>query len=80
MDFQATRYHSLIIDERTLSADLTIAASAKSDGKIMAIAHKTLPIHGVQFHPESYATEHGTLMADNFIELINKVKEDNACH
>lgn len=80
MDFQATRYHSLIIDETTLSADLTIAASAKSDGKIMAIVHKIFPTHGLQFHPESYATENGTLMADNFIQLINKFKEENSCH
>lgn len=80
MDFQATRYHSLIIDETTLSADLTIAASAKSDGKIMAIVHKTFPTHGLQFHPESYATENGQLMADNFIQLINKFKEENSCH
>ncbi len=74
MDFKATRYHSLIIDESTLSKDLTIAASAKSDGKIMAIAHKHHPVYGLQFHPESYSTEYGKEMANNFIRITKKIK------
>lgn len=75
LEFQATRYHSLIIDEASLSKDITISASAKSDGKIMAITHKHSPVYGLQFHPESYATEHGKEMAKNFIRITKKFKE-----
>lgn len=74
-DFQATRYHSLIIEQKTLSSDLTITATAKSDGKIMAIQHKTAPTFGLQFHPESYATECGKEIADNFISIMKQFKE-----
>ena len=66
--FIATRYHSLIVDAATLPEDLSVTAQT-SDGLIMGLAHKTLPIHGVQFHPESIATASGHDLLANFIEL-----------
>lgn len=67
--FSATRYHSLIVDRDTLPADLVVTA-ATADGLIMGAAHKTKPIHGVQFHPESIATEYGHEMIRTFLELV----------
>ena len=55
--FEATRYHSLIVERATLPACLTVTAEL-SDGTIMGLQHNSLPIHGVQFHPESIASEH----------------------
>ena len=66
--FKATRYHSLVVDRATLPADLAVTAET-SDRLVMGLAHKTLPVHGVQFHPESIASEHGHLMLKNFLEL-----------
>jgi anthranilate synthase component II len=66
--FQATRYHSLIVDRKTLPSDLTVNAET-SDGLIMGMRHNSLPTHGVQFHPESIASEHGHLMLKNFLDL-----------
>jgi anthranilate synthase component 2 len=62
--FTATRYHSLIVDE--IPAELVVNATA-SDGSVMGIRHVELPIHGVQFHPESIATEHGHDLLANFL-------------
>ena len=67
-DFQATRYHSLVVEEASLPAALTVNART-GDGTIMGLAHRTLPIHGVQFHPESIATEHGHALLANFLAL-----------
>ncbi len=64
--FTATRYHSLIVHD--IPADLIVNATA-SDGSVMGFRHATLPIHGVQFHPESIATEHGHAMLANFLRL-----------
>ena len=64
--FEATRYHSLIIDKKTLSKDLTITAETKN-GVIMAIQHKNYNVHGVQFHPESIKTKYGLKILKNFI-------------
>jgi anthranilate synthase component II len=66
--FTATRYHSLIVPEEGLPADLRVNARA-ADGHVMGFMHRTLPIHGVQFHPESIATEHGHAMLANFLRL-----------
>lgn len=66
--FVAGRYHSLIIDKKTLSKDLQITAE-DSDGEIMAIQHKTHPTYGLQFHPESILTENGKKMIKNFLEV-----------
>ena len=64
--FTATRYHSLIVDD--LPDDLIVNATSP-DGSIMGVRHKTLPIHGVQFHPESIATEHGHALLANFMAV-----------
>ena len=66
--FTATRYHSLAIKKETLPADLEITAWTE-DGEIMGVQHKTRPIHGVQFHPESIATEGGHQLLANFLDL-----------
>ena len=65
-NFTATRYHSLAIDEESLPEEIEITARSES-GLVMAIRHKTLPIHGVQFHPESVLTEHGYQMLGNWL-------------
>ena len=74
-DFIATRYHSLIIDSQFFPDELEIAA-INSDGIIMGIKHKTLPLHGVQFHPESIATVLGQNLLANFIELVTGKKNN----
>ena len=66
--FEATRYHSLIIDKKSLSKDLEITAETK-DGLIMGIRHKKYPVHGVQFHPESIKTKLGIKILKNFIRI-----------
>lgn len=65
--FDATRYHSLVVDRDTLPEELEITAEL-ADGTIMGLQHKTLPIHGVQFHPESIASEHGHALLQNFVK------------
>jgi anthranilate synthase component II len=66
--FRATRYHSLVVERKTMPKDLRVTAET-SDRLVMALAHNSLPVHGVQFHPESIASEHGHLMLRNFLEL-----------
>ncbi len=66
--FKATRYHSLIIDKKTLSKHLEITAESK-DGLIMGIQHKEYDVHGVQFHPESIKTKLGIKILKNFIKI-----------
>jgi anthranilate synthase component 2 len=73
--FTATRYHSLIVPEDGLPDSLVVNARAP-DGSVMGYRHKSLPIHGVQFHPESIATEHGHALLANFMQIAGlKVKE-----
>ncbi|MBM7588212.1 para-aminobenzoate synthetase component 2 [Bacillus pakistanensis] len=69
--FKATRYHSLIVKKETLPDCLEITAET-DDGEIMAIRHKTLPIEGVQFHPESIMTESGKELLKNFLNAYKK--------
>src|SRR5271167_3591551 len=66
--FEATRYHSLVVDRGSLPDDLTVTADAEH-GLIMGLAHRRLPVHGVQFHPESIASDHGHLMLKNFLDI-----------
>ncbi|MBT3506165.1 MAG: C26 family cysteine hydrolase domain-containing family, partial [Piscirickettsiaceae bacterium] len=70
--FKATRYHSLVIDKETLPDYFEVTAwTQNEDGsidEIMGIQHKTLPIEGVQFHPESILTEHGHALLKNFLD------------
>jgi anthranilate synthase component 2 len=65
--FEATRYHSLIVDRESLPECLEI--TAETDGIIMGLQHKSRNVHGVQFHPESIASEHGHKLLKNFLEL-----------
>jgi anthranilate synthase component 2 len=66
--FEVTRYHSLIVEREGLPSSLTVTAKT-GDGLIMGLQHKTHPVHGVQFHPESIASEHGHALLANFLEL-----------
>lgn len=69
-DFEATRYHSLIVKRDTLPACLEITATAADDeSEIMGLRHRELPIHGVQFHPESILTQNGKHLLKNFLEM-----------
>jgi anthranilate synthase component 2 len=72
-DFTVIRYHSLVIEEASLPAELEITARSSEDGEIMGVRHRTLagtaaPLEGVQFHPESILSEHGHAMLKNFLE------------
>ncbi len=67
-DFQATRYHSLTIDPPSLPDVLEVTATSE-DGVIQGVMHKTHPVHGVQFHPESIASENGHALLENFLKL-----------
>ncbi len=69
--FEATRYHSLTVERDSLPDCLEITAEC-DDGVIMGLRHKELPIHGVQFHPESIATEHGHALLKNFLTIAGK--------
>ena len=66
-----TRYHSLTLQENNLPDSLEVTASA-DDGTIMGAMHKTHPVHGVQFHPESIASEHGHHILRNFLDIAKK--------
>jgi anthranilate synthase component II len=65
--FSATRYHSLVVDRQSLPAELEV--TAETDGLIMGLQHKTKNVHGVQFHPESIASEHGHAILRNFLDM-----------
>jgi len=66
--FKATRYHSLVVERSSMPGDLKVTAET-DDGVVMGLAHTKLPVHGVQFHPESIASEHGHLMLRNFLDI-----------
>lgn len=67
--YEATRYHSLIVDRETLPDTLEITAELE-DGTIMGLQHRDLPIHGVQFHPESIRSQHGHALLQNFVNVM----------
>lgn len=76
--FKATRYHSLVVDRATMPDELEITAEA-DDGLVMGLAHRSHPLHGIQFHPESIASEYGDLILRNFLELAaawNAARQD----
>jgi anthranilate synthase component 2 len=83
--FRATRYHSLVVARESCPGDLAVTAET-ADGCIMALSHRALPIHGVQFHPESISSEHGGLIVRNFLDLARtwhaaqRDKLDRALH
>jgi anthranilate synthase component 2 len=66
--FKATRYHSLVVERASLPRELAVTADTDG-GVIMGLAHSRLPVHGVQFHPESIASEHGHLLLKNFLDI-----------
>ncbi len=66
--FDATRYHSLVAERRTLPDTLEVSARSEDDGEIMGVRHREFPIEGVQFHPESILTVHGHRLIANFLE------------
>jgi anthranilate synthase component 2 len=66
--FQATRYHSLVVERASMPRDLSVTAET-GDRLVMGLAHKRLPVYGLQFHPESIASEHGHLILKNFLDL-----------
>jgi anthranilate synthase component 2 len=66
--FKATRYHSLVVERAGLPGELAVTAET-DDRLIMGLAHRTLAVHGVQFHPESIASEHGHLILRNFLDI-----------
>jgi anthranilate synthase component 2 len=68
--FKATRYHSLVVERSTMPADLAVTAET-DDRLVMGLSHATRPVHGVQFHPESIASEHGHLILKNFLDLAD---------
>jgi anthranilate synthase/aminodeoxychorismate synthase-like glutamine amidotransferase len=67
--FQAGRYHSLVIASDSVPEELEVAARTKEDGTIMSVRHRSYPVHGVQFHPESVLTEEGRRILRNFLDL-----------
>jgi len=73
---QATRYHSLVVARETCPVDLEIEAET-GDGLIMALSHRRLPVHGVQFHPESIASEHGATILRNFLDLAERWRREH---
>src|SRR5260221_5931 len=70
--FKATRYHSLVVERASMPRELTVNAET-DDRLVMGLAHPSLPVHGVQFHAESIASEHGHLMLKNFLDLPSAV-------
>ena len=66
--FKATRYHSLVVERNTMPRELTVTAETDG-GLVMGLAHTNFPTHGVQFHPESIASDHGHLMLKNFLDI-----------
>ena len=73
-EFEATRYHSLVVDRASCPQDLTVTAEA--DGLIMGLAHAHLPVHGVQFHPESILSRHGERILSNFLAIAAAWRSD----
>lgn len=75
--FEATRYHSLTVKPETLPPVLEVTATT-DDGVIMGLQHKTLPLHGVQFHPESIASENGHALLQNFLNIVRDFQQRKA--
>lgn len=67
--FCATRYHSLIVERESMGPDLVVTAWTR-EGEVMGLRHRTLSVHGVQFHPESFLTEHGHALLKNFLDML----------
>ncbi|CAL9623779.1 Aminodeoxychorismate_anthranilate synthase component 2 (plasmid) [Streptomyces sp. enrichment culture] len=70
--FSAIRYHSLIVPETTVPACLEVTARSADDGYVMGLRHRTLPIESVQFHPESFRTDHGLRIVSGFLDAVRR--------
>ena len=70
--FRAVRYHSLVVTKESVPPEFEITATAEDDGEVMGLRHKTLPIEGVQFHPESVLTENGMRIVENFVKRVQR--------
>ncbi|HWA84456.1 MAG TPA: aminodeoxychorismate/anthranilate synthase component II [Fimbriimonadaceae bacterium] len=70
--FRAIRYHSLVVTKETVPDGFEVTATAEDDGEIMGLRHRSLPIEGVQFHPESVLTEDGMRIIENFVEMTRE--------
>jgi len=70
--FRAIRYHSLVVTKDSVPPGFIVSATAEDDGEIMGLRHESLPIEGVQFHPESVLTENGIQIIRNFVEIVNE--------
>ncbi|MFN3226172.1 MAG: anthranilate synthase component II [Hyphomicrobiales bacterium] len=75
--FEATRYHSLAVETTSLPPDMVITART-DDGEIMGLSHRTDPVHGVQFHPESIASQHGERILANFVAIATRFNDQQA--
>ncbi len=75
--FEATRYHSLAVETTSLPTDMIITART-DDGEIMGLSHRTDPVHGVQFHPESIASQHGERILANFVAIATRFNDQQA--
>ncbi|WP_127143628.1 anthranilate synthase component II [Pelagibacterium montanilacus] len=75
--FEATRYHSLVVESEGLPQDLTVTARSE-DGQIMGLQHRDLPVHGVQFHPESISSENGHAIIRNFLTIAKDFNRGRA--
>ena len=75
--FKATRYHSLVVERQSMPDDLRVTAET-ADGLVMGLAHASLPVHGVQFHPESIASENGHALLRNFLTLVEDFAREPA--
>ena len=71
--FQATRYHSLVVESSSLPDCFQVTARSEDDGEIMGIEHQEFPVQGVQFHPESILTQYGHKLLQNFIDRCHSV-------
>lgn len=72
--FRVTRYHSLIVKEKTVSGDYQVD-SISEDGAVMGISHRTMPLYGVQFHPEAVLTEYGHELLENFCQIAENFNQ-----
>ncbi|MCQ2500264.1 MAG: gamma-glutamyl-gamma-aminobutyrate hydrolase family protein, partial [Lachnospiraceae bacterium] len=72
--YKVTRYHSLVVEEKSLPSDLVITASTE-DGVIMGLKHRLYPVYGIQFHPEAVLTEYGHELLQNFHRICQEWKE-----
>lgn len=75
--FTATRYHSLVLDKKTIPEELEVSART-SDGVVMGLRHRSYPLEGIQFHPESILTDVGSQLIQNWLQIIGEIRQKSA--